>query len=96
MDTRSTAPPRTSLNTRTTAPLRSPRRSDRRAAGLVPADGGGPVTDTETAGAGDGAATSAQLRFFAEAAIDFGELAAVLDAVVGQGQGFLFFAGLEV
>jgi len=36
------------------------------------------------------------LHFLAEATINFGELAAVLDAVVGQGQGFLFFTGLEV
>ena len=44
------------------------------------------------------AASSARLllRFRAQAAVDFGERAAVLDAVVGQGEGFLFFPGLQV
>ena len=36
------------------------------------------------------------LRFGAEATVDFGELAAVFDAVIGQGEGFFFLPGLEV
>ncbi len=45
---------------------------------------------------GTGAATSAQLRFFAQALVDFFETAAVLDALFSQSEGFLFLAGLEV
>jgi hypothetical protein len=36
------------------------------------------------------------LNLGAEAAVDFGELAAVLDAVVGQGEGFLLLSGLQI
>ncbi len=44
--------------------------------------------------AGWGGAIHLPLRFRAETAIKFGEAAAVFDAVVGQGEGFVLLAGL--
>ena len=76
-----------SVDTKSTAPLEA--CCGYRAVGLVPADGGGLLRSPD-------ARSGAPLRFGAEAAVDVGELAAVFDAVVGEGEGFFFSAGLEV
>ena len=70
-----------SVDTRSTAP---PGDHAARAVGLVPTDGRGRLP------------RALLLNLRAQAAVDFGELAAVLDAIVGQGEGFLFFPGLQV
>ena len=95
MDTRSTAPLSTSLKFQTQVSSLSSHKVHRAAQPTAPR-GLSPRTE-EAKNDRDGTGViHLLLRFFAQPLVDVRELSAVFDAVVGQGEGFFFLAGLKI